>query len=63
MIAASSLTWFDIFVFKSSILTFPFSSHSTTTTFMPAITAEAAFVPCALDGIRQIVLPLSPRES
>ena len=39
----------------SATLTFPLSSHSMTTTFMPAITALAALVPCALDGIKQIV--------
>ena len=31
----------------------PSSVAFTTTTFMPAITAEAALVPCAEDGIRQ----------
>ena len=35
--------------------TSPWSAVFTTTTFMPAITAEAALVPCALDGIRQTV--------
>ena len=30
---------------------------------MPAITAEAALVPWALDGIKHIFLPWSPRES
>ncbi len=30
---------------------------------MPAMTADAAFVPCALDGIKQIDRALSPRES
>ena len=39
----------------SATLTFPLSSHSITTTFMPAMTALAAFVPWALDGMRQIV--------
>ena len=32
----------------------------TTTTCIPAITAEAAFVPWADDGIRQTVRPSSP---
>ncbi len=35
-------------------LTLPFSSQATTTTRSPAITADAAFVPCAEDGIRQM---------
>ena len=35
----------------------PRSSHSTTTTFMPAITALAGFVPCAECGIRQTLRP------
>ena len=63
MIAANVDAWSAILLFKSSMLTLPFSSHSTTTTFIPAITADAAFVPCALDGIKQIVRALSPRES
>ena len=29
---------------------FPWSSQPTTTTFMPAMTAEAGLVPCAEDG-------------
>ena len=33
----------------------PSSSQATTTTFIPAMTALAAFVPWALDGMRQIV--------
>ena len=32
----------------------------TTTTFMPAITADAALVPCAEEGIRQTVRCSSP---
>ena len=39
----------------------PFSSHFTTTTFMPAITALAGLVPCAEVGIRQTLRSLSPR--
>ena len=37
---------------RSSRSTLPWSSHSTTTTRMPAIAADAAFVPCADAGIR-----------
>ena len=40
----------------------PCLSHATTTTFMPAIIAEAGFVPWADDGINAIFLlsfPLS----
>ena len=40
---------------RSSRSTLPASSHATTTTFMPARTADAAFVPCADDGMRQTV--------
>ena len=38
---------------RSSRSTLPSASQATTTTRMPAITALAALVPCALDGIRQ----------
>ena len=34
----------------------------TTTTRMPAMTAEAAFVPCALDGMRQTFRSSAPRD-
>ena len=37
-------------------------SVPTTTTRMPAITALAALVPCALAGIRQTVRASSPRD-
>ena len=40
----------------------PAAAVLTTTTRMPAITALAALVPCALAGIRQMVRPSSPRE-
>ena len=39
----------------------PSSPALTTTTFMPAITAEAALVPWADDGIRQTLRAPSPR--
>ena len=42
--------------------TLPCGSVATTTTRMPHITALAAFVPCALDGIRQTLRSTSPRE-
>ena len=39
---------------------FPFSSHLTITTFIPAITELAGLVPWADEGIRQIFLCPSP---
>ena len=41
----------------------PASVFFTTTTFMPAITALAGFVPCADCGIRQTLRFVSPRDS
>ena len=38
----------------------PSASQATTTTRMPAITALAAFVPCALDGIRHTSRSAAP---
>jgi hypothetical protein len=40
----------------------PLGSVFTTTTFMPAITALAGFVPCADCGMRQMFRCASPRE-
>jgi len=40
----------------------PSVSAPTTTTRMPAMTAEAALVPCALDEMRQTFRPFSPRD-
>ncbi len=40
----------------------PSAPHLTTTTFSPASTADAAFVPCADSGIRQTVLAGSLRD-
>ena len=40
----------------------PSAAVATTTTFMPASTAEAALVPCAEAGIRQTLRWSSPRE-
>ena len=44
------------------MLTLPASSQATTTTRIPAITADAAFVPCAEDGMRQTSRSVSPRD-
>ncbi len=41
----------------------PSRSQPTTTTCKPAIAALAGLVPCALDGIRQIVRSASPRAA
>ena len=54
MMAARSSACFSAFARRSSTSTFPWSSHFTTTTFMPAMTALAGFVPCADAGIRQM---------
>ena len=43
--------------------TLPSSSHATTTTFMPAICADAGLVPCADAGIRQTLRCASPRDA
>ena len=56
MSAARAAPYSAILALISATETLPFSSQSITTTFMPAITADAAFVPCALDGIKQIFL-------
>ena len=48
---------------RSSRSTEPSAAALTTTTFIPAITAEAALVPCAEDGIRQIRRSLIIRDS
>ena len=62
MIAASRSPTEAIFARTSSRSTLPRSSQFTTTTSMPAITALAAFVPWALEGIRQTVRSSSPRD-
>ena len=41
------------FARRSSRSTSPLARHATTTTRIPASAADAALVPCALDGIRQ----------
>src|SRR5258705_164062 len=62
MIAASrsrcSSTWRS----RAARSMLPSGSHGTTTTRMPAITALAALVPCALDGMRQTSRCDSPRS-
>lgn len=50
----------SILTFRSSTSTSPSVSVLTTTTRMPAITAEAALVPCAEAGIRQTSRWVSP---
>jgi hypothetical protein len=62
MIAASASACLSIFAARSPRSTLPLSSQATTTTRMPAITALAAFVPCALDGIRHTSRWACPRE-
>jgi hypothetical protein len=42
---------------------FPAASHATTTTRIPASTADAAFVPCADAGIKHTSRPPSPRSA
>ena len=60
-IKAASLSLCSVaFSLRSSRSIFPYSSHLIITTFIPAITALAGFVPCADDGIRQIFLCSSP---
>ena len=52
----------SILAVRSAWSIVPSEAVATTTTFMPASTAEAAFVPCAEAGIRQTVRWASPRE-
>ena len=54
MIAARFLEWILAFSAKSSLEIFPCLSHSTITTFNPAMTADAGLVPCADAGIKHI---------
>ena len=63
MIAASWSRWASILARRSSRSTEPSSAALTTTTFIPAITADAALVPWAEDGIRQTRRSWSPRAS
>lgn len=56
----NSSRYCSIFARRSSTSISPSSAVFTTTTFMPAMTALAAFVPCAEDGIRHTVRCSSP---
>jgi hypothetical protein len=60
MMAASRSACSEALARRSSRSTVPSLLPLTTTTFMPAITAEAALVPWALAGIRQMFRPSSP---
>src|SRR3954467_2659722 len=60
MIAATRPSEEASFDRRSSRSTLPSSSHATTTTRMPAITADAALVPWADDGMRQTSRSASP---
>ena len=60
MIAASVSACWSHFASRSSRSTDPSSEAFTTTTFIPAMTADAALVPWAEDGIRHTSRPVSP---
>src|SRR5438046_1886069 len=49
------------FARRSVRSTLPLASHAVTTTSMPAICALAGLVPCAEEGIRQMLRCASPR--
>ena len=61
MTAARWLEYCSAFFRKSARSTLPPLSQLTTTTFIPAICADAGLVPWADDGIRQMVRCGSPR--
>ncbi len=61
--AATRPAWAASAALSDSTLTLPASSQATTTTRIPAITADAALVPWAEDGMRQTSRSLSPREA
>ncbi|MNR18959.1 hypothetical protein D3C85_1357210 [compost metagenome] len=61
MIAARFWLCCSAFFARSCRSTLPSASHATTTTFMPAIWADAGLVPCADEGIRQMSRCASPR--
>ncbi len=50
------------FSLKSTTSIFPSGVVLVTTTFIPAIAAEAGFVPCAEAGIKHTSLWLSPLD-
>ena len=60
MIAASDPPAASALARRSSRSTLPSTSQATTVTDMPAITALAALVPCADDGMRHTLRPVSP---
>ena len=60
MIAARSSACASHCARRSSRSTAPSSAAFTTTTRIPAITADAALVPWAEDGIRQTLRAVSP---
>jgi hypothetical protein len=60
--AARRSEWASAFAFRSARSMFPSSSHFTTCTFIPAMTAEAGFVPWAEEGMRQTSRCASPRS-
>ena len=62
MMPASRSPAVAAFARRSSRSTLPWASQATTVTDMPAITAEAALVPWAEDGMRHTVRPSSPRD-
>ena len=63
MIAARSSLRSLALASKSTKSIVPASVLFTTTTFIPAMTALAGFVPCADAGMRQTFLCCSPRSS
>ena len=62
MSAARSALCSVTFASRSATSTLPASSHATTTTRMPAMTADAALVPWADDGMRHTSRCASPRD-
>ena len=63
MSAARSVACSSTLARRSSTSTFPSSSQATTTTRMPAITADAALVPWAELGMRHTSRAGSPRDA
>jgi hypothetical protein len=59
----NSLLFASALARRSATSMLPFVSHATATTFMPAMTALAGFVPCAEVGIKQTLRCASPRDS
>lgn len=63
MMPASSSPTDSILAARSPWSIVPSAAVATTTTFRSASTAEAAFVPCAEDGIRMVLRWCSPRST